>query len=76
VERAATYFGDVEFTLAFGDRNATLVLKGKWREPPAWIEWNLPVEIKEAGGDKAGVERLDAHRVRIPANVQRVVATW
>lgn len=76
VERAATYFGSVDFTLAFGDHNATLVLNGKWREPPAYIEWNLPVEIKDAGGDKAGVERLDAHRVKIPANVSRVVATF
>ncbi|MBI4670091.1 MAG: hypothetical protein HY741_00265 [Chloroflexi bacterium] len=76
VERAATYFGDVDFTLAFGDRNATLVLKGKWREPPMYIEWNLPMEIKNAGGDKEGVELMDAHRVRIPSNVTRVVATF
>ena len=32
VERAATYFGIVDFTLAFGDHNATLVIKGDWRE--------------------------------------------
>lgn len=76
VERAATYFGDVDFTLAFGDKNATLVLKGKWREPPAYIEWNLPIPIKNAGGDLAGVEVLDAHRVRFPSSVTRVVATW
>lgn len=76
VERAATYFGNVDFTLAFGDHNATLVLNGKWREPPAYIEWNLPMEIKNAGGDKAGVELLDAHRIKIPANITRVVATF
>ena len=76
VERAATYFGDVNFTLAFGDHNATLVLNGKWRESPAYIEWNLPMEIKNAGGDKKGVELIDAHRVRIPANVTRIVATF
>lgn len=76
VERAATRFGDVDFTLAFGDHNATLVLNGKWREPPAYIEWNLPMEIKNAGGDKKGVELLDAHRVKIPANVTRIVATF
>ncbi len=76
VERAATYFGDVDFTLAFGDKNATLVLKGKWREPPAHIEWNLPIEIKNAGGNIAGVELVNAHQIRFPGNVTRVVATW
>jgi hypothetical protein len=76
VERAATYFGDVDFTLAFGDHNATLVLQGKWREPPAYIEWNLPLELKNAGGDKPGVELMDAHRVKIPSNVTRAVATF
>lgn len=76
VERAATYFGEVEFTLAFGERSATLVLKSKWRQPPARIEWRLPMNLTNAGGDKAGVELLDARRVHIPANVTRVVATW
>jgi len=76
VERAATRFGDVNFTLAFGDRNATLVLKAKWRETPAYIEWNLPMELYNAGGDLDGVELIDAHRVQIPSNVTRVVATW
>lgn len=76
VERAATYFGDVDMTLAFGDKNATLVLKGKWRDPPAYIEWNLPMELKNAGGNVAGVELVDGHRVRFPANVTRLVATW
>ncbi len=76
VERAATYFGDVSFTLAFGDHNATLVLNGKWREPPAYIEWHLPMEIKNAGGDKKGVELLNPRCVRIPSNVTRIVATF
>ncbi len=76
VERAATYFGEVEFTLAFGERSATLVLKGKWRELPAEIEWHLPIPLKDAGGDKAGVTLLDEHRVLVPNHVTRVVATW
>ncbi|TAH51700.1 MAG: hypothetical protein EYC68_10075 [Chloroflexota bacterium] len=76
VERAATYFGDVDFTLAFGEHNATLVLQGKWRVPPAYIEWNLPIEIKDAGGNIAGVELLNAHQIRFPNNVTRIVATF
>jgi hypothetical protein len=76
LERAATYFGEVDFTLAFGDRNATLVLKGKWREPPTFIEWNLPMEIQNAGGDAPGVELVNAHLVRFPSDVTRIVATY
>jgi hypothetical protein len=76
VERAATYFGEVDMTIAFGDRNATLVLKGKWRVPPASIEWRLPMNLANAGGDGDGVELVDAHRVRFPSSVTRVVATW
>lgn len=76
VERAATYFGEVNFTLAFGDHSVTLVLNGKWREPPAYIEWNLPMKIQDAGGDHAGVELVDAQRIKFPAAVSRVVATF
>jgi hypothetical protein len=76
VERAATTFGQVGYTLAFGDRNATLSLKGKWRDPPAYIEWNLPMQVKNAGGDTDGVELVDARRIRFPSTVARVVATW
>lgn len=76
VERAATHFGDMGFTLAFGDHNATLVLKHKWRDPPPFVEWHLPMEIKNVGGDSGGVELTDAHRIRIPRNVTRVVATF
>lgn len=76
VERAATKFGAVDFTLAFGDHNATLVLKGNWREPPAYIEWNLPMEIKNAGGDVAGVELVNSHCIRFKPNVQKVVAMY
>lgn len=76
VERAATYFGEVDFTMAFGDHNATLVLKGKWREPPAYIEWNLPMELKDAGGTQEGVELVNAHVVRFPSSMTRIVATF
>lgn len=76
VERAATEFGQVGFTLAFGDHNATLVLKSKWRTPPAYIEWNLPIEIKNAGGDSKGVELVNEHCIRFPSSVTRVVATF
>lgn len=76
VEHAPTHFGNVDFTLAFGNRNATLVLRGAWREPPAYIEWNLPMTIKTAGGDQDGVELANEHQVRIPPQVTRVVAMW
>jgi hypothetical protein len=75
VEKAATYFGDVDYTIAFGDHAATLVLKGKWREPPEYIEWNLPFVLKNAGGDQPGVEIVN-NRVRIPNHIRKVVATW
>lgn len=76
VKRAATYFGDVDFTLAFGDHNATLVLNGKWREPPSYIEWHLPITIRDAGGSTAGVELINPHCIRFPSSVTRVVATF
>jgi hypothetical protein len=75
VESAATHFGDVSFTLAFGDHAATLVIKAAWREPPEFVEWNLPFELKESGGDRPGVELLD-NCVRIASDVRKVVATW
>lgn len=76
VQKAATHFGNVDFTLAFGDRNATLVIKGAWRDPPAYIEWNLPMAIKTAGGDERDVQMIDEHRIRIPSNVSKIVAMW
>lgn len=75
VERASTHFGVVGYTLAFGDHSATLVIKAAWREPPEYVEWNLPFVLKDAGGDRAGVQVLE-NRVRIPAEVRKVVATW
>lgn len=75
VEKAATYFGEVGYTLAFGNRAATLVVKANWREPPEYLEWNLPFEIKNAGGDGEGVEIIN-NRVHIPPQVRKVVAMW
>lgn len=75
VEDAATYFGKVDYTIAFGNRTATLVLKTEWREPPEYIEWNLPYTLKNAGGDRAGVEIVN-NRVRINGDVRKVVAMW
>jgi hypothetical protein len=75
VDNAPTYFGDVGYTLAFGDHAATLVIRADWREPPDYVEWNLPFALKNAGGDRAGVELVD-NRVRIPGDVRKVVATW
>lgn len=76
VERAATEFGQVGFTLAFGDHNATLVLNARWRTPPTFIEWHLPIALKNAGGEGKGVELVNAQLVRFPATVSRVVATF
>lgn len=76
VERAPTHFGNIDLTLAFGERNATLVLKTAWRQPPAYVEWNLPMPIQTAGGDEKGVEVIDPYRVRFPSTVRRVVALW
>lgn len=75
VEKAATRFGEVGYTLAFGDHAATLVLKAAWREPPDYVEWNLPFDLKNAGGDGEGVELVD-NRVRIPPQIKKIVATW
>ncbi len=75
VENAATYFGNVSFTIAFGDHNATLVLNAEWRNAPEYIEWNLPFTPREIGGDGAGYE-LQGNRVRVPRGGRRVVVMW
>ncbi|MGB8647004.1 MAG: hypothetical protein WCF84_17340 [Anaerolineae bacterium] len=75
VDKAATNFGEVGYTIAFGERAATLVLRANWREPPEYIEWNLPFQLKTASGDTSGVELVD-NRVRIPHTVRKVVAMW
>jgi hypothetical protein len=79
VEGAATHFGSVSYTIAFGERTATLVLDAEWREPPGIVEWNLPFALRSAGGEVAGVEfsaEGARSRVRIPHDVRKVVAMW
>ncbi|MBI3912730.1 MAG: hypothetical protein HY327_00835 [Chloroflexi bacterium] len=75
VENAATFFGEANFTIAFGDHTATLALNAEWRAAPAYIEWNLPFTPREIGGDSAGY-KLQGNRVRVPRGGRRVVALW
>jgi hypothetical protein len=76
VEDAPTYFGNVNFTIAFGQRAATLVVNGAWRdESLKYIEWNLPFPLREVGADAGNVE-IVGNAVRIPRDVKRVVAMW
>lgn len=75
VEDAPTYFGKVNFTIAFGERNATLVVTGDWRAAPEYIEWNLPFTLRDAGGDADGIEII-GNAVRLPRGATRVVVTW
>jgi hypothetical protein len=75
VEDAPTYFGNVGYTLAFGERNATLVLNADWRTAPEYVEWNLPITPREVGGDVDGYRQL-GNAVRIPRGGKRVVAMW
>jgi hypothetical protein len=74
VEHAPTYFGNVSYTIAFGERTATLVIKGDWREQPAFIEWNLPFALRECGGD--GDVEISGNAVRLARGVTRAVAMW
>ncbi len=75
VEDAPTYFGKVNFTMAFGERNATLVVNGDWRAAPEYIEWNLPFALRDAGGDVDNIE-IVGNAVRLPRGATRVVAMW
>ena len=75
VEDAPTYFGGVNFTIAFGERDATLAVNGAWRAAPAFIEWNLPFALRAAGGDVDNIE-IVGKAVRLPRGATRVVATW
>ncbi len=75
VEGAASYFGDVSYTIAFGERTGTLVLDADWREAPAYIEWNLPFALRQAGGDVSGVQVV-GNAVRLPRGSKRVVVMW
>ena len=75
VENAPTYFGNVSYTIAFGAQSATFVLDANWRSAPAYIEWNLPFALRQAGGDIDGVEVV-GNAVRLPRGCTRVVAMW
>jgi hypothetical protein len=75
VENAPTYFGTVSYTIAFSAQSATLVLNANWRSAPAYIEWNLPFALREAGGDVDGVE-IVAKAVRLPRGCTRAVVMW
>lgn len=72
VEKAATYFGDVNFTIAFGERTATLVVRSDWRAVPEYIEWCLPFTPHEAGDDA----QVIGNTVRLPRGSSRTVVTW
>jgi len=75
VEDAATHFGKVSFTIAFGERNATLVVKGDWRAAPEYIEWNLPFALRDASDDADNIE-IVGNAVRLPRGATRVLVTW
>jgi len=78
VEDAPTYFGNVSYTIAFGERTATLVVNGDWRdESLKYIEWYLPFALREFGGDEGvtGIE-MKGNTVRLPRGVRRVVVMW
>ncbi len=75
VEDAPTYFGQLSYTIAFGERTGTLVVDGDWRKAPDYIEWDLPFALREAGGDVQGVE-IVGNSVRLPRGVERVVVMW
>ncbi len=72
---APTYFGKVNFTIAFGERTATLVVNAAWRDAPEHIEWNLPFALREGGGDVDGVT-MQGNTVRLPRGARRAVAMW
>ncbi|MBI5032896.1 MAG: hypothetical protein HZB51_20435 [Chloroflexi bacterium] len=78
VEDAPTYFGKLNFTIAFGERTGTIVVDGKWRDDALkYIEWNLPFPLREAGADTtAGNVTIVGNTVRIPRDVRRVVVIW
>ncbi len=75
VEDAATYFGPVSFTIAFGERTGTLVVSGNWRSAPAYVEWDLPFPLREAGADIEGAQ-IAGNRVRLPQGARRIVVMW
>ncbi len=75
VQNAATYFGKVDYTIAFGEHTGTLVLSGDWHRAPDYIVWVLPFPVREAGAE-AGTVEVAGNSVRLPRGVERVVALW
>ena len=76
VEDAPTYFGNVSFTIAFGERTATLVVDGNWRaDTLRYIEWNLPFALREAGTE-IGAAEIIGNTVRLSRETRRVVVMW
>jgi hypothetical protein len=76
VDDAPTYFGDVSFTIAFGERTATLVINSHWRDDALkYIEWNLPFALREAGTETGAVEII-GNAVRLSRDTRRVVVMW
>ena len=76
VENAPTYFGQVSFTIAFGERTGTLVINNAWRDDALKsVEWNLPFALRDAGADTGEVEII-GKAVRVPRGIRRVVVTW
>ncbi|MBI4788724.1 MAG: hypothetical protein HY782_16965 [Chloroflexi bacterium] len=75
VEDAPTYFGNVSYTIAFGERTGTLVVNADWRDAPEYVEWDLPFALREAGTDVESAEII-GNQVRLPRGVRRVVVTW
>lgn len=76
VENAPTYFGQVSFTIAFGERTGTLVINNAWRDDALkYVEWNLPFTLRDAGADTGEVQII-GKAVRVPRGIRRVVVTW
>jgi hypothetical protein len=76
VQDAPTYFGKVNFAIAFGQRTGTLAINGEWRDDSLkQIEWHLPFPLREFGSDTPGVE-MSGNSVRLPRDARRVVVMW
>jgi hypothetical protein len=78
VHQAPTAFGRVDYTLAFGERCATLAVAGRWRVAPEEIELNLPVPATglRAPGGRVEAAGADAVRVFAPATLGELRVEW
>ncbi len=76
VEDAPTYFGTVNYTIAFGERTGTLVVNGAWRDDTLkYIEWHLPFAVRQAGTEIGDAE-INGKTVRLARDARRVVVMW